>query len=134
MMIKYVQLPFSFDADQMKQEVDNLNDYAWKLHYNTKHYDGEWSALPLRSAEGSLQNIIAHDSTVGGFADTELMQYCPYIQWITEQFNCPKLAVRLLKLKAGAVIHPHSDYGLYLEEGEIRLHIPIVTNEQVEFF
>jgi hypothetical protein len=134
MMIKYAKLPLLFDAARMQQEVENLTHYSWKLHYNTKHYDGEWSALPLRSADGSLQNIIAHDSGAASFADTELMQFCPYIQWVTQQFKCPLLAIRLLKLKAGAVIHPHSDYGLYLEDGEIRLHIPIVTNELVAFF
>jgi len=43
------------------------------------------------------------------------------------------LAVRLLRLKAGAVILEHRDAELCFEKGEIRVHIPVVTNPDVEF-
>jgi quercetin dioxygenase-like cupin family protein len=45
-----------------------------------------------------------------------------------------KTAVRLMKLDAGAIIKPHSDHKLNFEEGEVRLHIPVVTNPQVKFY
>jgi aspartyl/asparaginyl beta-hydroxylase (cupin superfamily) len=38
-----------------------------------------------------------------------------------------------MKLKAGAVIKKHRDHELSFEEGEARLHIPLVTNENVYF-
>ena len=44
------------------------------------------------------------------------------------------MAVRLLKLNAGAVIKEHHDAELCFEKGEIRLHIPVITHEGVEFY
>ena len=49
-------------------------------------------------------------------------------------FKCPLLAVRLLKLNAGAVIKEHRDAELSFEKGEIRLHIPVLTHDEVEFY
>src|SRR5687768_18563646 len=45
-----------------------------------------------------------------------------------------KLSVRLMKLDAGAVIREHSDHDLSFEEGEVRFHIPVITNPGVAFF
>jgi len=39
-----------------------------------------------------------------------------------------------MKLNAGAVIKEHRDIDLSFEKGEIRLHIPIITHSEVEFF
>jgi Aspartyl/Asparaginyl beta-hydroxylase len=39
----------------------------------------------------------------------------------------------LLNLAVGAEIKPHSDHCLGYEDGCFRLHIPIITNSQVEF-
>lgn len=133
-MIKYLQLPFLFDKAAMQKDLNTLESKSWKLHYNTQHFEGVWSALPLRSVNGSLHEIIAHDATTSVFADTELMKSCPSLKAIINEFKCEKLGIRLLKLEAGAIIHAHSDRDLYFEEGEIRLHIPIKTNELVEFF
>ena len=133
-MIKYLQLPFLFDVAAMQNDLAALELQSWKLHYNTQHFEGVWCALPLRSVNGSLNNIIAHDAATAVFNDTELMKNCPALQAIINEFKCEKLGIRLLKLEAGAVIHSHSDRDLYFEEGEIRLHVPIKTNELVEFF
>ena len=42
--------------------------------------------------------------------------------------------MRLLRLKAGSHIREHRDYRLGYEDGEVRLHIPVVTNPDVAFF
>mgnify|MGYP003579285435 CR=1 FL=1 len=39
-----------------------------------------------------------------------------------------------MKLHAGAVIKEHRDTTLCFEEGEARLHIPVVTNPYVSFY
>ena len=41
--------------------------------------------------------------------------------------------MRLLKLAPGSNIKEHSDYNLSYEDGEVRVHIPIQTNQEVEF-
>ena len=42
--------------------------------------------------------------------------------------------MRLLNLHAGSTIKAHRDSELNFENGEIRLHIPVLTHPEVEFF
>jgi aspartyl/asparaginyl beta-hydroxylase (cupin superfamily) len=42
--------------------------------------------------------------------------------------------VRFLRLAAGSIIREHRDYDLGYDEGQVRLHIPIITNPAVDFF
>jgi hypothetical protein len=39
-----------------------------------------------------------------------------------------------MKLNPGAVIKEHADLEMSFEEGEARFHIPIATNDKVDFF
>jgi hypothetical protein len=132
LMIKYLQLPFQFDVAAMQAEVKALTQAEWPLHYQTKHYDGEWSALALRSIDGSVENILISPLDNAPYKDTELLQRSPYLQTVLQTIQCPLLAVRLQKLGAGAIIKEHTDGGLCVEEGLLRLHIPVVTNDEVE--
>jgi hypothetical protein len=131
-MIKYLQLPFYFDAARMQQEVKQLAGNRWKLHYQSLHYEGEWTAIPLRSTDGSTDNIIIAPQENAEYKDTVFLDECPYIKEVLQTFDCPLMAVRLLKLNAGALIKEHRDHDLYFEKNEIRLHIPVITHEQVE--
>jgi hypothetical protein len=132
-MIKYLKLPFLFNKEQMQQELQQVLSEKWSLHYNTQQYKGNWEALALRSIGGSTENIIALDGS-NLFEDTYLMGLTPYIKQVVDSIHCPKMSIRLLNLKAGAIIHAHSDLDLYFEEGEVRLHVPIVTHPLVEFY
>lgn len=107
---------------------------GWKLHYQVKHYEGEWSALPLRNLSGNLDDVMISPVEGSIYQNTILLDQCPYIKELLDHFQCPLLAVRLLKLNAGAVIKEHRDAELHFEKGEIRIHIPVKTNEQVEFY
>jgi hypothetical protein len=133
-MIKYLQLPFLFDVAKLQAEVQALNETAWQLHFQVKHYDGNWSAIPLRSISGDEKNGFISPNENIEYADTIFLKQRPYLQEVLRQIKCPLLSVRLLKLGAGTQIHEHKDGGLCLEEGLLRLHIPIITNKQVEFY
>ncbi|MCD6010910.1 MAG: aspartyl/asparaginyl beta-hydroxylase protein [Flavipsychrobacter sp.] len=132
-IIKYICLPFTFSQDKMLQELNALNE-QWIMHFNKAHYDGEWSALPLRSVGGSITHVRPENNGGEFFADTVLMDKCPYLKSILANFPCDHRAVRLLKLKAGAIIKEHTDAELSYEHGEARIHVPIMTNPQVEFY
>jgi len=133
-IIKYLKLPFYFDAGLLQQEVNALSAPKWMPHYQVKHYDGEWSAIPLRSIGGKADNIIISPSGNSDYSDTVFLQNSPYLQKVLQTFQCPLLAVRLLKLNAGSIIKEHRDAELNFENGEIRLHIPVLTHADVEFF
>ena len=133
-ILKYLQLPFYFDVNRLQEEVNHLSGKTWQLHYQKMHYEGEWSAIPLRSVDGKADNIIISPIPGSEYKNTVFLNECPYIQEILKSLECPLLAVRLLKLNAGAVIKEHRDAELCFEKGEVRLHIPVITHEKVEFY
>lgn len=137
-MIKYIHFADFFDAARLKREVQKLESGAWKDHYNRSNYTGSWSTLQLRSINGSLDNNTAiHAGALQGehvFKDSVLMNECPYIKEVVDHFKMEKTTIRLMKLEAGANIKPHRDPGLNFEEGEVRIHIPVITNPQLHFF
>ncbi len=132
-VIKYIRLPFQFDVTLLKQEVAAIAEKNWLLHYQTLHYEGGWSAIPLRSINGKADNIFISPQEQTEYADTEFLVNSTYLKELLSFFECPLLAVRLLKLDAGALIKEHKDADLAFEKGEIRIHIPVQTNDEVEF-
>lgn len=132
-VIKYIRLPFQFDVTLLKQEVAAIAEKHWLLHYQTLHYEGGWSAIPLRSINGKADNIFISPQEQTEYADTEFLVNSTYLKELLSFFKCPLLAVRLLKLDAGALIKEHKDADLAFEKGEIRIHIPVQTNDEVEF-
>ncbi len=132
-IIKYLKLPFLFSAEKMQEEVRGLSA-GWLSHYNQHDYEGSWTALPLRSINGSVNNVLANAGEDAVFADTALLQQCPYLQSVMDTLQCEKMAVRLLNLQPGAVIKEHKDAELNFEQGEARIHIPVMTNDAVEFY
>ena len=133
-IIKYLQLPFFFDAGLLQQELDALSAKQWLPHYQVKHYEGEWSAIPLRSIAGKVDDIIISPTGNGDYRDTIFLESSTYMKEVLQTFQCPLQAVRLLKLNAGSIIKEHRDAELNFESGEIRLHIPVLTHPDVDFF
>jgi hypothetical protein len=133
-IIKYLKLPFVFNAGLLQQEVDALSTLQWLPHYQVKHYEGEWTAIPLRSMGGKADDIIISPTDNRDYRDTVFLDNSPYLKKVLQSFQCPLQAVRLLKLHAGSNIKEHRDAELNFENGEIRLHIPVRTHADVDFF
>lgn len=120
--------------------VPEFKDMAWRAsakwqpHYNTAGYEGNWEVFALRSPGGHADNILADLAGKDAYADTPNMAHYPSVKKLLGSLHCEVMAVRFLNLKAGAVIKQHRDQELSFEKGEARLHFPIVTNAQVEFF
>ena len=132
-IIQYLKLPFSFNADVMLQEVNALQE-NWLMHYNTQDYCGEWKTIPMRSVGGNTNNAAVMHDRDSRYEDTVYLQMCPAIKSTVNSFQCEKTSVRVLNLRPGAIVKEHTDPGLSYEEGEVRIHIPLCTNEGVEFY
>ena len=132
-MLRWAKLPLTINIRAVQQEVTALSS-GWQPHFNTRHYNGNWTVLPLRSPGGETGCILPEVLSHGGFGDTPGMNSCPEIRTFLSQFNCPLMSVRLLNLAAGAEIKEHRDRELSFEQGEARLHVPIFTNEHVRFY
>ena len=66
-------------------------------------------------------------------SETSILQECTYFKEVIDSFKCPILTARILRLGVGAQIKPHRDFELGYEDGSFRIHIPIVTNPDVQF-
>lgn len=130
-MIRSAKINLPINILSLRQDVLQLPN-SWSPHFNTYHYEGEWTVLSLRSPGGHQDRIIPDLMSEDLYIDTPLMDKCPSVKQWLYTLQCPVGAVRLLNLKSGAVIKEHRDHDLAYEHGEARLHIPIFTNEQVE--
>lgn len=131
--MRCLRLPFTFDPEKLRAELARVAPDEWIPHQQKKHYEGQWSGAALRSLSGARDNLLVESHDGQHFADTALLARCPYFQEVLAQFSCPLNAVRLLRLQAGSNIAEHVDHALDFEEGEVRIHIPIVTSDGVRF-
>ena len=134
-VIRCAKLDLPIDAMSLQTEVAALPD-RWRAHFQKAHYDGEWTVLPLRSIGGRQDETMpfALGGVAAEYAGTPLLESCPAIAHFLASFACPVMSARLLNLRRGAVIKPHRDAELAFENGEARIHVPVFTNPDVEFY
>jgi len=123
----------TFDVARLQADLACVMDKNWTAHYNKAHYSGNWTSVSLLAAGGRADAIHAVVNRTEPILPTEALAACSYFQEVLDSFQFEKTIVRLLRLGAGAVIQPHRDHCLGYEDGEFRLHIPLVTNPGVEF-
>ena len=128
-----VKLPLQFDVARLQADLAKIMAEEFVPHFNTAYYQGDWSAVPLRSIGGRTDHIYPDPTAKNSYADTPLLARCAYIREVLTTLQCPQQAVRFLRLKVGSVIQEHRDHELGFEDGEVRLHIPVITNPEVEF-
>lgn len=132
-LIRFIKFPISFDVVRLKSDLSGILNKNWVAHYNKNDYTGKWTSVALMSKDGKSDNIFALSNGSDEMMHTEILDSCPYFKEILDSFHFEKTAVRLLQLAVGAEIKPHSDHCLGYEDGSFRLHIPIITNPDVEF-
>ncbi|MEP4649817.1 MAG: aspartyl/asparaginyl beta-hydroxylase domain-containing protein, partial [Ilumatobacter sp.] len=115
-------------------EVERIGDKEWVAHYNTGDYEGSWSGVALRGVDGRADRIHPDPSAIGRFRDTTVLNASPAFRSVLDVFECELSCVRLLKLAAGSRIKEHRDVGLSAAYGEARIHVPILSHDDVEFF
>lgn len=130
---KFLKLPFQFNSTKLVSDLSLILDDKWISHFNTAGYNGNWKAIPLYAQNGDESNIFAHPTADSVVSETLILKKCHYLKEVINTFKAPILTARILRLDVGAEIKPHRDHELGYEDGCFRLHIPIVTNPDVEF-
>ena len=131
-----IRLPLNFDVDRMRSEIEamQLGDF---IYYNV---------MPLRAPAHMVDPSVAPPPAAEDYADgswtdwldTPALKSANYLSDVIAGFreHTRVTLVRLLRLEAGAVVKEHTDptLGLEQENSVIRLTIPILSGEQVEFY
>lgn len=120
----FIRLPYQFDARQLAQEVAQFDDRAWMAHPNRMSGN---SAVPLVSHLGE-----DNDDFSGRMLATRHLKRCDYMQQAVASFGEVLARSRLMRLAAKSEVSPHVDFN-YHWYSRVRIHIPVITNEQVIF-
>jgi hypothetical protein len=131
----HLRLPLDFDPGALSRDLAAAASGGWIRHFVRETYDGEWDVIPLRAPRGARRPaamVLVHPMTEH-FEDTPVLADCPYFRHVLGCFLTTLRAVRLMRLAPGSVIKEHVDAFLDIEDGAVRLHVPVVTNSDVDF-
>lgn len=130
--VRWARLPLSFDPELLRQDLARIQAHRWTAHFNPADFSGDWSGIALRSPTGQVDDLLAPHGS-GSFTETAALDLAPHLREVLAALKCPLKSARLLRLRPGSAILEHTDDDLNFELGEMRLHVPIQTNPQVEF-
>lgn len=119
-----VQLPISFCAETLAAEVKALPQSAWTPH--PSGFPGN-DAVRLVTPGGRDT-----DAIFGAMAPTEHLGQCPYVIDVMAELGAVWGRSRLMGLGAGGEVPAHIDVNYYWRT-HTRVHIPVITNPNVEF-
>lgn len=132
--MKACRLAVSFDAAALVRDIDAIDQSMWTRHFNANYHDGGWSGVALRAQDGDASRLYPDPQGSSEYFDTPMRAACPAIDAALASFGPGLRSARLLRLAPGSCIREHRDYGLSLESGEARLHVPVCTDPNVEFY
>ena len=130
-----VKLPLNFDVAKMQTEVKALAEQQWTYY----------KVIQLRAPAHLVDSSLPFpppaedyaDGTWTDWLDTAEMNASPYLKSIIDYFKAHTRVtlVRLLRLAPKCNVNEHTDptLALEVERSVIRLTIPILTNDKVEF-
>ncbi|MCU0118466.1 aspartyl/asparaginyl beta-hydroxylase domain-containing protein [Pseudomonas sp. B2M1-30] len=127
----FSRLPVSVDLPLLLQALAAIDDGAWRSHFNTAYFAGDWSGVALISAADALTELSPGQG--------QPLQRAPWLrdarwQQALRVLSLEIVSARLLRLGPGGQIHEHRDYDLDGPEADLRLHIPLLSPPAVDFW
>ena len=119
-----IKLPIRFCADTLAAEVRALPNEAWIPH--PQRFPGN-QAVPLVTPGGQFTNEF-----IGPMAATQYLLQCSYVMELMAEIGAVWGRSRMMGLGAGAEVPEHIDNNYYWRT-HIRLHVPVITNPDVDF-
>ncbi|GAA2581435.1 aspartyl/asparaginyl beta-hydroxylase domain-containing protein [Actinomadura fulvescens] len=117
-----------YDPALLQRDLESLRSLPQAPQPGPYH-DGDWTGLTLYEQGGDRPGT--QHPHLYHHAPAPALEHAPYLRAILAELDCPKLLVRLLTLPAGSDIGEHNDAGSNFLFGSLRLHVPIVTHDDV---
>jgi hypothetical protein len=125
LQVPFIQLPLTFDAAVLAQEIAALGEGPWRPH--PQGFPGN-SMLPLVAVNGEAGN----EAFSGPMRPTPELLRCPYLTQVFASLGVVAGRSRLMRLSGHAEVTRHADQGYYWAE-RVRVHIPVTTQPTVRF-
>lgn len=127
----FSRLPVTVDLPLLLQALAAIENDAWRGHFNTAYFAGDWSGVALISAADALTELSP--------GTAQPVQRAPWLKdcrWQQALRDLPLdiVSARLLRLGPGGQIHEHRDYDLEGPDADFRLHIPLLSPPAVDFW
>lgn len=122
---EFIRLPFSFDPQALRVEVEALGEDAWRPH--PEGHRGNW-ALPLVAVDGDPDN----DDVKGRMEPTPHLMRSSYLRQVLGAIGASIGRTRLMRIDGNSEAIEHVDVNYYWQQ-RARVHIPIVTDSAVVF-
>ena len=130
------RLRSDFDINRLLAELALLERANWAAQRTygenlepTADSRPHWRVLALRSPGGRVDRTDPGGLSLLEYEDTRWMANVPYIKSILAGLPTELQAVRLMSLDPGGEVNEHRDEPYGLPAGWVRLHIPLITNE-----
>ncbi len=131
-----IKLGLTYNVQKLKDECNAMNLTPFE------YYDVVPLRAPAHMVDKSLPFPPPADDYADGswtdWVDTPELKNSPYLQEIVDEFKkyTKVTLVRLLRLAPGAVVKEHTDptLGIEIHKSVVRLTVPIMNGEGVEFF
>lgn len=107
------------DVSSLKDRLESMNEDDWVA----LGYGEQWNGIELFKPDGR-----------GGLTMHPLVQELPILEEIVDTIPSECLDLSLARLGPGGWIKEHRDLSGGVPMGVARFHIPVTTNERVEFF
>jgi hypothetical protein len=122
---EFIRLPLIFDVEKLAQEVLAFDQSEWLPH--VQGFAGN-TAIPLISLNGEM-----NDDFNGPMKVTEKLKRSPYIRQVLASFDEVFGRSRLMGLAGGYTVPEHRDVNYHWYK-RVRIHIPVITNQNVLFY
>ncbi|BAN47406.1 aspartyl/asparaginyl beta-hydroxylase domain-containing protein [Metapseudomonas resinovorans] len=124
------RLPLAFELAPLLAALARVPADAWRHHFNTGYYEGDWSGVALITPDDALLPLAPGQ---GAPVRSAWWQGEPAWGALLALFQAQIRSARLLRLGSGSRIHEHCDPDLGLPDSDLRLHVPLLSPPGVEF-
>ncbi|SDB67029.1 aspartyl/asparaginyl beta-hydroxylase domain-containing protein [Pseudomonas sp. NFACC13-1] len=127
----FSRLPVAVNLPLLLQALAAIEDVRWQGHFNSAYYSGDWSGVALISAADAVTEL-----SPGRGQPSQRAPWLADGRWQEALRDWPLeiVSARLLRLGPGGCIHEHRDYDLGGPDADLRLHVPLLSPPDVDFF
>ena len=123
-----IKLPFDFNVQRLQAEL-TLLDNEWEVSLTPRTEPGTYWIINLMTPDLEADRV----DGILPFKWHPALDNCPYLMEVLNTFPCRFQRVMIRKLMPGKGFTKHRD-PMYYEKGEVRIHVPIVTDDLFEIY
>lgn len=124
----FVRLPFAFDVTRLRASLAAIPPESWME--STSHYVARNTYYLAELVEPKPGEFLADGVPVFDFK--AVVPLDSYFREVRQRFDCVLESFRLTRLLPGSEIREHTDFLCGFEHGQMRLHVPIASEEVSE--